>query len=114
MFPLKRGDGDEISPDVFGGEEAVLLLDPGDGFVGVTVEPLNLVGAEQLLLTQQSQLFQALPSRVHLLSDIIVERVIVCVWVCQRMRGWKPGREGERKREKERERERKGGRRLSF
>ncbi len=43
VFALQSLDTSEVLAEVVGGEEEVLLVDPGDGLIGVTIKPLKIV-----------------------------------------------------------------------
>jgi len=67
VLSLQRLHIGQVLAVVIAGDDGILLVDPGDGLVYVTVEALYFVGAEETLLPLGGVLAQAVPGVVDLL-----------------------------------------------
>lgn len=68
MFSLQGLHAGQVPSIVICREDGILLRDPGDGLVSITVEVLYLVSPEELLLATQGQVLQPLPGFIQLLK----------------------------------------------
>jgi hypothetical protein len=67
VLALESLDRGQVLAVVVRGQDDVLLRDPGDSFVGIPVETLDLVRTEEFLLAGACKLLQAFPGFVELL-----------------------------------------------
>jgi len=68
MFSLQCLHTGKITTIVFCRQSGVLLCDPCNGLISITVEVLDLMCSKQTLLSLQGQLLQSLPCLVQVLS----------------------------------------------
>jgi len=67
MFTLESLHTGQISTIIIWWQHNIFLRDPGNGFICITVETLNLMGSKQLFLSHQSQLLESHPCLIQFL-----------------------------------------------